>query len=105
MVVRSIWEGSIRAAWPDRVVVDSEHLLAIYLAQGTRFKRAETRLPMKVILTPEAEAEWLDHDESDTGPVRELLVPCPPDDIEVYEISNLVNSPKNDVPDVIARVG
>ena len=46
VVVRSIWEESIRAAWPDRVVVDSEHLVAIYLAQGTRFKRAETRLPM-----------------------------------------------------------
>ena len=59
---------------------------------------------MPVILTREAEAEWLDHDESDTGSLRELLVPYPPDDMEVYEISALVNSPKNDVPDIIAWV-
>ena len=46
MVVRSVWDGRIRAAWPDTVVQDSDDLLALYLAKGTRFKRTDRRMPL-----------------------------------------------------------
>ena len=48
IVVRSLWDGQVRAAWPDTVVSDTEHLLALYLASGTRFKRADNRMPVGV---------------------------------------------------------
>ena len=46
ILVRSIWNGRVRAAWPDTVVSDTEHLLALYLASGTRFNRADSRMPV-----------------------------------------------------------
>ena len=46
IVVRSVWDRKIRAAWPDTVVNDSEHLLAVYLAGGTKFKQTKTRFPV-----------------------------------------------------------
>lgn len=60
---------------------------------------------MPVILPRDAEAQWLDVGLSDTGLLRELLVPYPASEMEAYGVSNLVNSPKNDVPEVIARIG
>ena len=46
IMVRSLWDGQVRAAWPDTVVSDTEHLLALYLASGTRVKRADNRMPV-----------------------------------------------------------
>ena len=60
---------------------------------------------MPVILPRDAEAQWLDVSNSDTGELRELLVPYSADEMDAYEVSTLVNSPKNDTPDVMARVG
>lgn len=59
---------------------------------------------MPVILPREAEAVWLDPANGDTAALRELLVPCPAEELESYEVSTLVNAPKNDLPDVLARV-
>ncbi len=59
---------------------------------------------MPVILTKYVEAQWEDTKKSDTGTLRELLVPYSASEMEAYEVSTLVNVPKNDVPDVIVRV-
>lgn len=59
---------------------------------------------MPVILPREAENLWLNTDQAKAGALNALLVPYPATDMEVYEVSGLVNSPGNDTPDVIARV-
>ncbi|MCI0440057.1 MAG: SOS response-associated peptidase [Chloroflexi bacterium] len=60
---------------------------------------------MPVILPREVESLWLDP-EQDAGMLAELLVPYPDlDDLEAYEVSTLVNSPRNNEPALIARAG
>jgi putative SOS response-associated peptidase YedK len=53
---------------------------------------------MPVILTPEAEELWLDENEKD---VLDLLKPYAADKMRAYPISNLINSPANNTPDII----
>ena len=61
---------------------------------------------MPVILPREAEDVWLDVSvPSNSGELRELLVPYSAAEMEAYEVSTLVNSPKNDVAEVLARTG
>jgi putative SOS response-associated peptidase YedK len=56
---------------------------------------------MPVILTREAESNWLDGAIEDPKKLTSLLVPYPSDAMEAYAISTLVNSPANDTPDCI----
>ena len=65
--------------------------------------RIHNRMP--VILPREAETPWLDPENTDAGVLRELLVPYPASEMDAYEVSTLVNSPKYDSPDLLARVG
>ena len=61
---------------------------------------------MPVILPRDAEGEWLDVTGAlPAAKLRELLVPYGGQDLEVYEVSTLVNSPRNDMPEVMARLG
>ena len=61
---------------------------------------------MPVILPRDAEGVWLDasgaHSASE---LKGLLLPYAGSDLEVYEVSKLVNSARNDMPEVMARVG
>ena len=59
---------------------------------------------MPVILSKDAEDRWLDVGLSDTDELRDLMIPYPDNEIEAYEVSSLVNSPKNDMSDVLSRV-
>jgi putative SOS response-associated peptidase YedK len=56
---------------------------------------------MPVILPRDAEAAWLDPVFEDTGALLELLVPYPSEEMTAYEVSKLVNSPRNESPEVI----
>ncbi len=58
---------------------------------------------MPVILPREHEAAWLGHSIEDAADLSSLLIPYPPDAMETYPVSTLVNSPANDTPDVIVR--
>ena len=58
---------------------------------------------MPVILTPETRALWLD-DARDSPSLRDLLRPLDTSLLEAWEVSKLVNSPGNDVPQCIERV-
>jgi len=60
---------------------------------------------MPVILSREGESAWLSSANVAAATLRELLVPYPAEQMDVYEVSALVNAPKNDLPDVLARVG
>lgn len=51
---------------------------------------------MPVILPKEAEQMWLDRSVEDKAALKQLLVPFDPNKLAAYEVSSLVNSPKND---------
>jgi putative SOS response-associated peptidase YedK len=56
---------------------------------------------MPVILRREYEDMWLDPDLKYVDKLLPLLAPYPSDMMEGYEVSTLVNSPKNDTPECI----
>lgn len=59
---------------------------------------------MPVILPEEAEDLWLDTALNDSVALTQLLEPYPDDPMEAFEVSKLVNSASNDVPEVAAPV-
>ncbi len=65
---------------------------------------AQVHHRMPVILGREQRARWLDPDWSDRAPLEELLQPYDPAAMEIYPVSRLVNSPRNDSPRCIEPV-
>ncbi|MBI4496606.1 MAG: SOS response-associated peptidase [Chloroflexi bacterium] len=59
---------------------------------------------MPVILRPEDEDLWLDPSVSDPSLLRGLLAPYPPEEIDAYQVSTAVNSPKLDIPACVERI-
>ena len=59
---------------------------------------------MPVILKPEDEKYWLDPSITDTSKLHHLLKPLEQDLMEAYEVSPLVNSPKNNSIELIQRI-
>lgn len=60
---------------------------------------------MPVILGEEDERKWLDFDMQDPSKLLSRLKPYPPELLEAYDVSTLVNSPRNDLPECIMREG
>ncbi|GBD38911.1 Putative SOS response-associated peptidase YedK [bacterium HR37] len=60
---------------------------------------------MPVILKREYEELWLDPEVNDIDKLLSLLIPYPPEMMEAYRVSSLVNSPKEDSPECIKPVG
>jgi len=59
---------------------------------------------MPVILKREDEQTWLNPSIQDSQKLNSLLKPFPEEFIEAYEVSNLVNSPKNNLPQLIEKI-
>ncbi|GLH62255.1 SOS response-associated peptidase [Parageobacillus sp. G301] len=59
---------------------------------------------MPVILPQEWHDAWLDPKLEDTDYIKSLLQPYPAEEMKMYEVSTIVNSPKNDVADCIKPV-
>lgn len=53
---------------------------------------------MPVILGREGKYKWLDPDLKDASELKDMLIPYPSEEMEAYEISMFVNSPKNNSP-------
>lgn len=60
---------------------------------------------MPVILHPKDEAVWLDPEIKNPAKLLPLLKPYPSAEMEMYEVSTAVNSPRNDEPECIKPVG
>jgi putative SOS response-associated peptidase YedK len=60
---------------------------------------------MPVILAMDEAGLWLDPAVHEKEKLLPVLKPCPDDDLELYEVSASVNSPKNDSAENIVRVG
>lgn len=59
---------------------------------------------MPVILARDYYPEWLDPAERPADQLQELLRPYPADRMEAYPVSTVVNNPRHDHPDCVARV-
>lgn len=59
---------------------------------------------MPVILRQSDEGKWLDPSAADAAKLTLLLAQYPAEAMESYDVSTLVNSPRNDVPECIAPV-
>ena len=60
---------------------------------------------MPVILRPEDEEPWIDPTVRDPGKVKALLAPFPSDQMECYQVSRLVNNPRNCTLECIEPAG
>lgn len=58
---------------------------------------------MPVILPRKSEDLWLDSVKMDLETLQGLLIPYASAEMDAYAVSTLINSPKNDMPDIIAR--
>jgi len=57
---------------------------------------------MPVVLAPEAWDTWLDPANGDLKALRDLLVPAPAADFELYPVSTLVNDVAHEGPELVA---
>ncbi len=60
---------------------------------------------MPVILNREGRFKWLDPDLKDPSQLKNMLKPYASEEMEAYEISTFVNSPKNNSPECINPTG
>ncbi|MCB9774756.1 MAG: SOS response-associated peptidase [Nitrospiraceae bacterium] len=60
---------------------------------------------MPVILSSKDYADWLDPSLQTIERVNALLRPCPPEEMEAYAVSQLVNNPRNDRPECVVPIG
>lgn len=59
---------------------------------------------MPVILARNTESLWLDEGVAFCGEVKGLLTPFPAEEMLAFEVSSLVNSPRNDVPGCLVPI-
>ena len=59
---------------------------------------------MPVILTREAECQWLDPDITDSTTLLSLLYPCPDEYLTAVPVSTIVNNPRNDQPKCVKSI-
>jgi putative SOS response-associated peptidase YedK len=95
MSLAGLWEH-----WEDkegREVVESFTIMTT--AANSFVSSIHTRMP--VILPPELESAWLDPEVTEPSAVRSLLCQYPAEKMKAHPVSNLVNSPRNNSPELI----
>jgi len=93
------------STWRSREKPDSEPLYSctiITTVPNTLMAPIHNRMP--VILSREAESLWLDPALTSSGELRELLIPYSPTEMTAYQVSTVVNSPRNNDPACIQPV-
>ena len=98
MSVAGVWER-----WEDKESDTEVHSFSI-LTTGPNalMKRIHNRMP--VILEKKDEEKWLDPENHDTASLQKLLKACPANSLEAFEVSPMVNSPKNNFPEILNAV-
>lgn len=95
MSVAGVWEH-----WESKETDEIVDSFSIITTAANSFMEAiHNRMP--VILNRKQEEEWLDPANTDTTKLTKLLKPCPEKWLAAYEISKLVNSPKNNRKEVL----
>jgi putative SOS response-associated peptidase YedK len=98
MVFAGLWDH-----WkaPEGEVVESCTILTT--ASNTLLQPVHDRMP--VILDPKDYGLWLNPSISEIESLKYLFEPCPSKLMEMYQVSDIVNSPKNDTPECIQPTG
>jgi putative SOS response-associated peptidase YedK len=94
MSIAGLWD-----TWhPD--TPEQRHSFSILTTSANEFmKNIHSRMP--VILDRSHEAAWLDPAVHERAVLGKLLQPCPASWLDAVEVSALVNSPKNNTPEVL----
>ena len=85
--------------WTDREtgeILDTFTILTT--SANSRVEAVHDRMP--VILKPEDEKKWLNLTTSQEE-LDQLMIPFPAEEMNLYKISTLVNSPANDTPEIL----
>lgn len=75
------------------------------LTTGPNELMADIHDRMPVILTKKAERVWLDPEIQDPEVLKELIKPYASGELQAYEVSEAVNSPKNEGAELIREIG
>ena len=89
--------------WRDPEEHDIPTFAIITTAANELLEPIHDRMP--VILRPEDEEKWLDPKPTDPVKLNPFLKPYPAEEMESYDVSPIVNSPRNDVPKCVAQAG
>lgn len=92
--------AGLRERWEGPRVEPIESCTVITTDANEVLRTLHDRMP--VILPEEAYEQWLDPNREEGAELCGLLRPFPPNRLTVYEVSPLVNSPRNDSPECIA---
>jgi putative SOS response-associated peptidase YedK len=95
MSVAGIWEH-----WESKETKVEVNSFSIITCSANSFMESiHNRMP--VILAKEDEKVWLDPENHDLDALKNFLKPCPSEWLAGYEVSKLVNSPKNNTTEVL----
>ena len=101
MVFAGLWE-----VWKPEGASEEEEPLRtctiITTAANELLARIHDRMP--AVLSPQDWDLWLDRSVTDPAAVRHLLVPADPRQFDLYEVSNAVNSVRNNSGELVAPV-
>jgi len=95
-----IWESWKDPNDPNSDAVESCSIITTHA--NTLIQPIHDRMP--VILPRELESDWLDLDNTDTGFLREIMIPFDPGLMKCYPVSQAVNSTKNEGKDLITPI-
>jgi putative SOS response-associated peptidase YedK len=97
MYFAGIWDN-----WktPDGKIIESFSILTT--SSNKLIEPFHARMP--VMLHPEEFSLWLDREVTDPEKLKHLYQPYPADLMEMYPVSQLVNSPKTEGPELIKPI-
>jgi putative SOS response-associated peptidase YedK len=98
MSVAGIWEH-----WEDKEAGEIIQSFSI-ITVGANTDLVDLHKRMPAILDQKDEELWLDPDQHDVDNLKKILIPKKLKKIEVYPVSKLVNSPKNNNPKVLEKL-
>lgn len=98
MSVAGVWES-----WTSKESGQSVESFALITTNpNTLMEGIHNRMP--VILSPDDELQWIDPTHSNLESLDLLMKPCPSEWLEAIQVSTLVNSPRNNSPEVLRPV-
>jgi len=94
--------AGVYSSWQDTDGVDHDTFSIITVKSNDNIPNSSGRMP--IIIKLEDEARWLDPSVVDSGSLYDMLPLEPSDNLEVYEVSAAVHSPKASGANLIQRV-
>ena len=98
MALAGLWEH-----WLGADGSEIETMAILTVPANAKVARVHDRMP--AILAPEYFDEWLDTRDVRAETAARLLTPAPDDLLDIFEIGNRVNNPRNEGPELHEFVG